>query len=108
MNDKNPWFLDEAFDVMFSEDAEFTASAVGMRATLKCCVFPREDVDPFAERDNVSEIKSVSVLMKKRAWTLTDRPAVGDKIKLANGDKYKILAVADEQNWWRITGRSYT
>lgn len=105
---KSPWQCnDEAFEIMFSDNAEFSLVS-GERATLQCCVFPKEDVDPFAESDNESTIMSATILVKKSDWCFSVKaPSVGDKITLPNGDKYKITTIKNEQNWYRLEGRSF-
>ncbi len=76
----NPWkCTDAAFDVMFSDEAEFTTIKTNEKSTLECCVFPREDVDPFVDSDNQSLIKSATILVRRRDWTFTTKqPSVGD------------------------------
>lgn len=76
----NPWTnSDAAFDVMFTDEVEFTTVKTNETSTLECCVFPREDVDPFVDSDNESTIKAATILVRKRDWTFTtNRPAVGD------------------------------
>lgn len=83
MNDKSPWRGDGgAFDVMFDDEAEFRLED-GRRSTVKCCVFPMETVDPFADSDNESAIKSVSVLVRHCDWHFVEKkPSVGDQIAL--------------------------
>lgn len=97
MND-SPWKCDRAaFDVMFSDEAEFTINKTGERGTLKCCAFPNEDTDPFADSDNVSFVMSMSVLVKKSDWHFhADKPSIGDTIRLPNGDKYKVQTISAE------------
>lgn len=106
MND-SPWKCnDSAFDVMFSDEAEFLL-VDNEKSTVRCCVFPKEDVDPFVDSDNESMIMSATVLVKKCDWHfLNTRPSVGDQIRLPNGDKYKVVTVEAEQNWWKLNGRS--
>ena len=108
MNDKSPWKGNRrAFDVMFDDEAEFCLED-GRRSTVKCCVFPTESVDPFADSDNESAIKSVSVLVRRGDWFLFDeKPPVGAQITLPNGDTYKVQEATLEQDWWRVTGRSF-
>ena len=68
---KSPWHdIDCAFDPMFTEAAEFVTSA-GRHGTVPCCVFPIEDIDPFAETDTASAVKRVkrSVRLKRRKNT---------------------------------------
>lgn len=105
---RSPWKKNDlAFIVMFDDEAEFTTMTTNERGTVQCCIFPREDVDPFVESDNQSLIKSVTVLVRKCNWIFTQRkPAVGDQIKLPNNDKYKVATIDEEQNWYRLTGRS--
>jgi hypothetical protein len=69
---KTPWNSDiKAFEIMFSDEAEYTASVKGEKGTIECCVFPVETVDPFADSDSDSKIKSVSVLVRKHDWYFT-------------------------------------
>lgn len=106
MMKNNPWnSCGEAFSVMFSDEAEFITSK-GERGSLYCCLFPKEDVDPFVESDADSIIKSVSVLVKKCDWHFRTKPAIGDQVKICNDGKYKVMDVEDEQNWYRLTARS--
>lgn len=103
----NPWkCTDAAFDVMFSDEAEFTTIKTDETSTLECCVFPREDVDPFADSDNQSLIKAATILVRKRDWTFDAKPSVGDQVLMPNGDKYKVASIDMEQNWYRLNGRS--
>lgn len=104
----NPWKnTDEAFDVMFSEEAEFTVMKTNEKSVLECCVFPKEDVDPFAESDNESFIRAATILVRKRDWVFsTNEPMVGDQVRIPNGDIYKVASVDLEQNWYRLNGRS--
>ena len=75
----NPWKdTDEAFDVMFSDEAQFTSIKTNETSTLSCCVFPREDIDPFADGDNESMIRAATILVRKDVWNLTAKPSVGD------------------------------
>ena len=105
----SPWYSnDAAFDVMFSDEAEMVLASDGERGTVKCCVFPKEEVDPFIESDNESAVMQATLLMKKCDWHfLNKKPNVGDQFKLANGDKYKIFSIEAEQNWWKLNGRSF-
>ena len=107
----NPWNNnDAAFVPMFSEEATFWLNSSSQTSgKVVCCAFPMEDVDPFADADNVSETRAVTLLVKKSAWNLTNstKPAIGDKFVLDDGDKYKVYTVVPEQSWWRIVGRSY-
>ena len=92
---------------MFDDVAEFTLAKSNERGTIHCCVFPKEEVDPFVESDNESLIMAATVLVKKCDWHFTtDRPAIGDKVKLPNGDVYKIYNVTPEQNWFKLDTRS--
>ena len=104
----NPWKnTDAAFDVMFSDEVEYTTIKTNETSILVCCVFPREDVDPFADSDNESLIKAVTILVRQKDWPFTTkRPATGDQVLLVGGDKYKIATIDTEQNWYRLTGRS--
>ena len=103
----NPWKdTDAAFDVMFSDEAQFTTIKTNETSTLRCCVFPREDVDPFADSDNVSTIKAATVLVRKSDWTFNAAPSIGDQVLTPNGDKYKVSSIDMEQNWYRLNGRS--
>lgn len=98
---------DLAFNTMFDDEAEFTIMTTNERGTVQCCVFPREVVDPFVDSDNQSLIKSLTVLVRKSDWVFRQRqPNIGDQIKLPNNDTYKISTIDDEQNWYRLTGRS--
>jgi len=75
----NPWKdTDEAFDVMFSDEAQFTSIKTNETSTLSCCVFPREDIDPFADGDNESMIRAATILVRKDVWNFTAKPSVGD------------------------------
>ena len=80
MNNKSPWYSNEAaFDAMFSDKAEITLIKNGERGTIDCCVFPKEEVDPFVEGDNESLIMMATVLVKKCDWHFSVvRPSVGD------------------------------
>ena len=75
----NPWIdTDEAFDVMFSDEVEFTTVKTHETSALTCSVFPKEDIDPFADSDNESMIKSVTILIRKDDWTFSAVPSIGD------------------------------
>lgn len=104
----NPWKnSDAAFDVMFCDEVEYTTIKSNETSILECCVFPREDVDPFADSDNESLIKAVTFLVRQKDWHFTaNRPATGDQVLMPNGDIYKIATIDVEQNWYRLTGRS--
>lgn len=103
----NPWTnTDEAFGVMFSDEAQFTTIKTNETSTLSCCVFPREDVDPFADGDNESLIRAATILVRKDDWTFAATPSVGDQVLMPNGDKYKVASIDLEQNWYRLNGRS--
>lgn len=69
-----------------------------------------ESVDPFAEGDNESEVRSVTLLVRKADWTLSgsSKPSTGDKFTLEDGLSYRVNTVVPEQNWWKIVGRSST
>ena len=111
MMNESPWNdNDAAFGPMFSEVAVFTLDSSELSGNVKCCAFPKEDIDPFADSDNISDIKSVTLLVKKSDWNFTNRakPNVGDKFTLSNGEKYKIYTATPEQSWWNIIGRSYS
>jgi len=104
----NPWTCDDAaYGVMFSDEAEFSLIKDGSRGTVRCCVFPREETDPFADSDNESLVAAASVLVRKGDWHFAaPRPSVGDEIRLPCGDVYKVQSVQQEQNWWTLKGRS--
>lgn len=106
----NPWKdNDAAFSVMFSDTATFVLNANSqLSGTIDCCAFPMESIDPFAEGDNVSEVRSVTLLVRKSDWTFTNstKPSTGDKFTLDDGLNYRVSTVMPEQNWWKIVGRS--
>lgn len=106
---KNPWNNDfGAFEIMFDDAAEYAAEGCGEKGTIRCCVFPVENVDPFADVDSDSDVKRVSVLVQKPRWYFKqERPRVGDVVTMPCGEKYRVAEVDDEQNWWRILGRSF-
>ncbi len=107
----NPWKdIDAAFGPMFCDEATFVLNAnAQLSGTIDCCAFPLEDVDPFAEGDNISDIRAVTLLIKKSAWNFTNstKPSVGDKFTLTDGEKYKVYSIVPEQDWWKLIGRSY-
>lgn len=104
---KSPWEDDDAFDAMFEDVATFHTVKTTETKTLRCCIFPIETVDPFAESDSESDVKRISVLARKDEWDFNQKsPSVGDSIELRNGERYKVAEVRDEQNWWRTTARS--
>lgn len=78
-----------------------------LSGTVECCAFPMEDVDPFADGDNISETRAVTMLVKKSDWLLSSKPCVGDKFTLEDGENYKVYSVVPEQSWWKLIGRSY-
>lgn len=101
----NPWYCnDAAFEVMFSDTAEIKTKTE--RGTVKCCVFPIEDVDPFIDTDTETKIKRISILLKKKNWFCGTRPSIGDRITLPNGEQFKLSEINDEQNWYKMTARS--
>lgn len=78
--------------------------------TLSASVFPIEDVDPFADGDNITDIKATTVLVKKADWTRlvgSAKPVVGEKFTTTDGDNYKVYSIVPEQSWWKLVGRSY-
>ena len=106
----NPWKdNDAAFSPMFCDVAVFYPDG-SLSGKVDCCAFPMESVDPFAEGDNVSEVRSVTLLVRKSDWTLSGsvKPATGDKFTLEDGLSYKVQTAVPEQNWWKIVGRSST
>ena len=104
---KSPWEEDGAFDAMFEDVATFQTVKTTETKTFRCCVFPIETVDPFIESDSESDVKKISVLLRKDEWDLNQKsPSIGDAMELRNGERYKVSEVRDEQNWWKLTGRS--
>ena len=106
---KNPWNNNDlAFAPMFSEEATIVLNSNSqLSGTVECCAFPMEDVDPFADGDNISETRAVTMLVKKSDWLLSSKPCVGDKFTLEDGENYKVYSVVPEQSWWKLIGRSY-
>jgi hypothetical protein len=106
---KNPWNSNDlAFAPMFSEEATIVLNSNSqLSGTVECCAFPMEDVDPFADGDNVSETRAVTMLVKKSDWKLSSKPVVGDKFDIGDGENYKVYSVVPEQSWWKLIGRSY-
>ena len=104
---ESPWKTDNAFDAMFDDTADYTTAKDGSCARVRCCAFPIEDIDPFAETDADSEIKKVTILVRKSEWNFNAKsPQIGDKVELTDDAEYRISEVNDEQNWWKLTGRS--
>lgn len=106
----NPWTEnDAAFGPMFCDEVAYTLGSDSTQSgTIRCCAFPMEDVDPFAESDNVSDIRAVTLLVNKADWTFADnaKPSVGDRFT-HDGERYRVYQVTPEQSWWRLIGRSY-
>ena len=105
---QTPWHNDfKAFEIMFDDVVEYSVSKADERGTIDCCIFPIENIDPFADIDTDSSIKLMSVLIKKSCWHFTTKqPDIGDVITLPCGKKFKIAEVDEEQNWWKTVGRS--
>jgi len=104
----NPWTNNElAYAPMFCDSVTFVLGAQ-LSGIIQCSVFPMEDVEPFADGDNISDIRSVTLLVKKSDWNFTNRtkPEVGDKF-IMDGDNFKIYSIVPEQSWWKLIGRSY-
>ncbi len=101
---ESPWNIEEAFEPMFDEAVEITLP--DRRFTIKACVFPVEQVDPFVEEDYDNKVKLVNILIRKRCYPDSLKPGVGDKVSLEDGTQYKICEVRTEQTWFIATARS--
>ncbi len=104
---KSPWTqIDSAFDAMFSEAAEFVTTS-DKRATVACCIFPIEDVDPFADTDVTSDVKRINIVIRQKEWmSFKERPTVGNLVITPDGSKWKIETSDMEQDWWSLKARS--
>ena len=91
---------------MFTEAAEFNTST-GQRGTIPCCVFPIEDVDPFADTDTASTVKRIKIVIRRADWlSFADAPEIGNMVKTGDGKTWKIESSDMEQNWWSVKARS--
>ena len=91
---------------MFTEAAEFVTSS-GSRATVACCVFPIEEVDPFADTDLTSDVRRMSILVRHTDLvSVKDKPVVGGLVITPDGLRWKIEKADLEQNWWSLKARS--
>lgn len=101
---KNPWICnDSAFTAMFSDVVEYSTQSE--RGTIKCCIFPVEAIDPFLDSDSASDIKSITILIKKPNYYFRQKPSIGDKIKTPE-TKFNVVKIDDEQSWYKIFGRT--
>lgn len=91
---------------MFGEAAQFVTTS-NQRGTVNCCIFPIEEVDPFAETDTASDVKRANILVRKKDWlSFKETPAVGNLVITPDGRKWKIEQEDLEQDWWSIKVRS--
>lgn len=97
----NPWNINDAFTPMFCDDVRITSS--GTSHQVKACVFPIEEVDPFADSDNKSELKRLNILIQHDDWNYGEIK-VGSPVQYGSGT-YKIETVDTEQSWWQIVAR---
>ena len=107
----NPWLIDDAFDVMFSETVQLNITRNGMTYStpLDACVFPIEDVDPFVDSDTDNETKRISVILRIEDVrnALNDKPQLQDTIKLIDDSVWGICEVKAEQSWYKVIARSF-
>lgn len=106
INMKNPWNVFEAFQPMFCDKVEIILKPDSLKYTVDACVFPMEQVDPFVEVSNESNIKLMTVLLCKKCFPKNLKPKVGDSVLFENGEKYNISEISDEQTWWKCVTRS--
>lgn len=105
---ENPWIIEDAFKPMFCDVVEFACVREGRknRSSVRACVFPVEDVDPFVDSDVENNLKKIHVIVKKLSMdALGVVPKVGDVFKMANCESYGITSV-ELQHWdYVITAR---
>lgn len=92
----NPWKVSKAFDDMFVDEISIDGISYNV------CVFPIEDVDPFTDSANTSDIKRINVLL--RLSDITTRPIIGDSLIYEN-ETWAIADIVREQTWYRMTAR---
>ena len=91
---------------MFTEAAEFVTSA-GRHGTVPCCVFPIEDIDPFAETDTASAVKRVKIVVRRADWlSFAEAPEIGNTVRTPDGKAWKVESSDMEQDWWSLQARS--
>lgn len=90
---KNPWTVEDAFDVMFCDDIDYT-TVDGKRSGIKCSIFPIEQVDPFLEYTNETNLRMIRVLVRVLdfhcAFGQRNKPKVGDTLKTIDGLNWKV------------------
>lgn len=95
----NPWNIDEPFIDMFTDCISVKSQHIN------ACVFPIIEAELMSDEDYDTSIKSYSILIMKECLG-NIKLNVGDKIQLENGSKLKVISCDDEQNWFKVIGRT--
>ena len=103
--------IDTAFSPMFMDtlSADCKRNQTHYIATISCCVFPIDDIDPFDDQAQKSNIKKMNILIQKQDWNKSIlsaiEPEIADKVVF---DTYemKVSKVENENGLWRLEGRT--
>ena len=109
-------FPPSAFSVFFDcpisvegERAHSSQAGRKVAGSYMACVFDNGYVDPFAEADAESNVRSFGISVKAGDWLDNEPPQVGDRITLPQGNiNFKLAVFRVESilgDTWTLTAR---
>ena len=79
------------------------------QSSVKACVFPAQDTDPFDNSSADSDMQIVTVIIPKAEQTgapLKHQVQIGDKLTLDDQTVWKACDVSTVERYWKVEARS--
>ena len=101
----NPWNDSNALEAFWTE--QIIVPIVGGTKTIACCVFPIDDIDPFDDNANGSDIKRLNILIDVGEWEtkMGDEPKNGTSVTFES-KSFKVSKVENENGLFKLEVRS--
>ena len=79
------------------------------QSSVKACVFPAQDADPFDNSSADSDMRTVTVIIPKAEQTGAPpgcQVQLGDKLTLDDQTAWKACDVSTVEKYWKVEARS--
>lgn len=107
----NPWQEQAAFAPMFCDVVKIDGvrGNGAFQSSVKACVFPAQDVDPFDGASADSDMQSIVVIVPKAEQTgapVKCQVQIGDTLTLDDSTAWKASDISTVEKYWKIEARS--